>query len=85
MPKPLQKNNSEPSLNTKGKKKMSAYVKYSSMAIQMGLIITLSSLGGMKLDQYLKTSFPFFTLSFSMVSVGVAVYLAIKDIINYNS
>jgi len=67
------------------KKKMGAYAKYSSMAIQMGVIITGGSLGGMKLDQYLESNYPFFTLGFSILSVVIAVYLAIKDIINYNS
>ena len=69
----------------KTKKQVGGYAKYSSIAIQMGLIITGGSLGGLKLDQYLENEFPFFVLSFSVLSVVLAVYLAIKDIIKYNS
>lgn len=68
----------------KPKKKLNAYAKYSSIAIQMGVIITAGAFGGLKLDQYLEFKIPIFTLSLSLASVFLAIYLAIKDIINYN-
>lgn len=77
--------NSKKKSPNKAKKQLGGYAKYSSIALQMGLIITGGSLGGLKLDQYLENGFPFFTLSFSILSVVLAVYLAIKDIIKYNS
>jgi hypothetical protein len=62
----------------------SAYAKYSGMAIQMAIIITLGTFGGLKLDEYLTLQFPIFTLILSVSSVVIAVYLAIKDIIRFN-
>ena len=67
------------------KNKLNAYAKYSSIAIQMGLIITAGAFSGLKLDRILNNHFPVFTLTLSVLSVVFAVYLAIKDIIKYNS
>ena len=69
----------------KGNKKLNAYAKYSSISIQMALIITVGAFGGKKLDAFLNLDFPIFTLGLSILAVIVAVYLAIKDIIKYNS
>ena len=63
----------------KTKKQLDNYVKYSSMALEMGVIIFLGVFGGLKLDQKLNLSFPFFTLLLSIVSVSLAIYVAIKD------
>jgi len=71
--------------NNKPKEKLNAYAKYSSITIQMAFIITLGAFGGLKLDQFLNNNFPIFTLSLSIISVVLAVYLAIKDVIKYNS
>ncbi|MCD6202303.1 MAG: AtpZ/AtpI family protein [Bacteroidales bacterium] len=49
------------------------------MALEMGVIIFLGVFGGLKLDQKLNLSFPFFTLLLSIVSVSLAIYVAIKD------
>jgi len=54
------------------------------MAFQMMIIIAAGSLGGLKLDQWIGTKFPFFTLSLSIISVALAIYFAIKDIIRFN-
>ncbi len=54
------------------------------MAIQMMVIIAGGSLGGLQLDKWTGTKFPFFTLSLSVISVALAVYLAIKDVIRFN-
>ncbi|MBN2668112.1 MAG: AtpZ/AtpI family protein [Bacteroidales bacterium] len=68
----------------KNQNKLNAYAKYSSIAIQMALIITAGAFGGFKLDQWLEISIPVFTLILSVFSVALAVYLAIRDIIKYN-
>ncbi len=78
------KNPNKNNLKTQSQKKLNAYPKYSSMALQMGFIITLGTFGGLKIDQYFNLNFPIFTLILSIASVIIAVYLAIKDIINYN-
>ncbi len=78
------KNPNKNNLKNQSQKKLNAYAKYSSMALQMGFIITLGTFGGLKIDQYFNLNFPIFTLILSIASVIIAVYLAIKDIINYN-
>jgi len=45
----------------------------------MVVIILIGVLGGIKLDQIVKLEFPLFTLIFSMLSVGLAIYYSIKD------
>ena len=67
------------------KKKLNAYAKYSSITIQMAVIIIIGVFSGLKLDRYLGNSFPIFTLTLSVLSVSIAVYLAIKDVIKFNS
>lgn len=69
----------------KPKKPLPNFVKYSSMAFQMGVIIFAAAFGGMKLDDYITSiNFPVFTIVFTIVSVFAAVYLSIKDIIKIN-
>lgn len=65
----------------KPQKDLNAYVKYSSLAIQMGLIIGIGTFGGFELDKYTGWKFPLFTLILSIGSVVLAIYLAIKDFI----
>lgn len=76
MSKNLNKNNQ--------KKKLNAYAKYSSITIQMGVIIVGGTFLGLEIDSYLELKFPVFTLVLSLSSVAFAIYLAIKDIIKYN-
>ena len=71
-------------LSPKKKQQLNNYARYSSMAFQMMIIITIGSLGGLKLDEWLKLKFPVFTLILSLTSVAIAIYLAIKDILRFN-
>lgn len=64
--------------------KNNPYIKYSSIAIQMGLIIVLGTFGGKYLDTFIDIEFPILTFIFSILSVFFAVYFAIKDIIKFN-
>lgn len=67
--------------NQQKKSKLNNYAKYTSIAIQMIVIIVGGVFGGYKLDQYLELKFPIFTLVFSLLAVGIAIYLSIKDFI----
>ena len=58
------------------------YARYSSIALQMLVIIAGGVFGGYKLDEYLNLKFPVFTVIFSFLSVGFAIYYVIKDLIN---
>ena len=65
-------------------KNNNSYIKYSSIAMQMAIIIVGGTFGGKWLDSFIDIKFPVFTLIFSIISVFLAVYYAIKDIIKIN-
>ncbi len=52
--------------------------------MQMAVIIVGGTFGGKWLDSFINIKFPVFTLIFSILSVFLAVYYAIKDIIKIN-
>lgn len=51
------------------------------MGLQMGAIITGGVLGGIQLDKWLRLKFPVFTLVLTLLSVFLAMYYFIKDIL----
>jgi F0F1-type ATP synthase assembly protein I len=57
------------------------YAKYSSMGIQMLVIILIGVFGGYELDKLVKGNLPYFTVSLSIISVFIAIYLAVKDLL----
>ncbi len=56
-------------------------MKYTQIALQMAIIITLGTLGGKKLDEYYNMNTHIFTIIFSLFSIFVALYTALKDFI----
>ena len=66
------------------KKALENYAKYSSIAIQMLAIILLGVFGGIKIDEWLNLQFPVFTLILSILSVILAIFYVIKDLIKNN-
>ena len=62
-------------------KPLNAYAKYSSLGIQMAVIIGGGCYGGYKLDEYYKNTNSVFTIIFSLLSIGLAMYVVIKDVI----
>lgn len=67
--------------NDQKKKQLNSYARYSSLGFQMLAIILLGVFGGYKLDQWLEFEFPIFTLLLSMLSVILAIYYAVKDLL----
>ena len=67
--------------NNPKKKYLNSYAKYSSIALQMLVIILLGIWGGVKLDGLVSFQFPLFTVLFSFISVGLAIYVVIKDLL----
>lgn len=51
------------------------------MGIQMAAIITGGVLAGIQLDKWLQLKFPIFTLVLTLLSVFLAIYYFIKDIL----
>lgn len=69
---------------SKKKKQLNNYARYSSLAFQMFVIIGAGTFGGYKLNQWAGLEFPVFTLIFSVLSVVLAIYFAIKDLMRFN-
>ncbi len=69
----------DPSLEKK-KKSLDNYARYSSIAFQMLVIILAGVFGGYQLDQWLKLSFPVFTILLSILSVILAIYSVTREL-----
>lgn len=67
--------------DNKKKSLIDNYGKYSSIAMQMAIIIFAGVFGGYKIDKYFQLRIPVFTLVLSMTSVGLAIYIVIKDLL----
>lgn len=63
------------------KKQFSNYAKYSAMASQMIIIMLVGTLGGRKLDEWVNWKFPVFTLVGALLSVFLAIYIPIRDLL----
>ena len=68
----------------KSQKQLKNYARYSSLALEMGVIIAAGAFGGLKLDQKFDLSFPFFTLILTILALIMAIYVAIKDFLKMN-
>lgn len=62
------------------KKPLNNYLRYSSMGVQMGMTIFCMAWAGVKLDEYLKLTFPIFTLLLTLASVAGVMYYFIKQV-----
>ena len=60
---------------------LKGYARFSSIAIQMGVIIFGGTFGGYKLDALINWKFPLFTVILSIASVGIAIFLVTKDLL----
>ncbi|MGM0611877.1 MAG: AtpZ/AtpI family protein [Bacteroidota bacterium] len=67
--------------NKEKKTKLYNYARYSGIAFQMMIVIVAGVWGGVELDNLLNIEFPVITIVLSLLSVGVAIYIAIKDLI----
>lgn len=65
--------------------KADAYLKYSGMAIQMGVIILVGALVGQKLDHYFQTERPYLTVATSLLAIFAALYITLKDFLTGNT
>lgn len=65
---------------SKDREGLDAYSRYSTIAIQMVVIIVLTSLAGVKLDQKAGTE-PLLTVILSLIGVAAAMWLVIKEAI----
>lgn len=63
------------------KKKIDLFIRYSSLAFEMMLIMAAGVFTGYKIDHWLEWSFPAFTLGLMILSVIGAIFYAIKNFI----
>lgn len=63
------------------KKSPNSILKYSGKGIQMGAIIVGGVLGGLEVDKWLALKIPVFTLVLTLLSVFLAIYYFVKDVI----
>jgi len=56
------------------------YAKYSGVVVQMIVIIGLGTYGGVKLDETFSNDRHWFALLCSLASVGIAMYVVIKQV-----
>jgi len=62
----------------KPKKKLDDFIRYSSLAFEMIVIMGLGVFAGVKIDKWLGLSFPAFTLILMILAVIGAIYYAIR-------
>ncbi len=55
------------------------FLRYSGMAAKMAIVILAGVMGGQYLDESSGNKSPWYTIIFSILSVGVAIYIVIKD------
>ena len=53
------------------------------MAIQMGVVVMIGAYIGKRLDAYMQTEKPYFTILFALIAVTAALYLTLKDLISH--
>lgn len=62
------------------RKRVQNYMKYSGMAIQMGVIILLGVYAGKWLDEYFQTA-PYLLVAMALFSIFAALYSTLKDLL----
>jgi len=73
-----------PEKKIKKQKQLNSYVKYSSLATQMAVIIAAGAFFGDYLDKKYTSETPTYTIVFCLLSIFLALYYVLKKIINYN-
>ena len=63
-------------------KKNNAFLRFSSVGIQMGLLIAGGAWLGQTLDKNQSNETPGYTILFSLLGVAIGLYMVIKEVIN---
>ena len=61
---------------------LNSYARFSSIAIQMFVIIGIGTLGGIKLDDYFQNKNDLFTIILSLLSVILSILYVVRSIIS---
>ncbi len=68
----------------KKKRPHNSYIKYSSLATQMAVIIIAGVFFGDYLDNFCNSETPAYTIIFSLISIILSLYYALREIIKNN-
>ena len=68
----------------KKKKPLNTYIKYSSLTIQIAIVIIAGSFFGDHLDKKNSTTIPGYTIFFSLMSIFFVLYYVLKKAKNQN-
>ncbi len=69
----------------KNKKKQHNLIIFSQIGLQMLIIILAGVFVGSKLDQIYLNQHKAFTILFSLLSVALAIYVVIKQVLNFTN
>jgi uncharacterized membrane protein YjjP (DUF1212 family) len=78
----MKKSPKQPQFHNQKKKtlnNLNNFAKYSSLPMQMMIIILAGVFAGIKLDKWLVWKFPLFTFILSILGITIAIYIAVKD------
>jgi F0F1-type ATP synthase assembly protein I len=64
--------------------KVNAFAKFSSIGIQMAVLIVGGVYLGQYLDNKLEIQTPWMTILFSLIGVFAGLYLVIKEVVKFN-
>lgn len=64
-----------------GKKRVKNYIKFTNIALQMGIVITAAALGGDWLDEYQENEFPIWTLVLTLIAIFGSLFQIIREVI----
>jgi hypothetical protein len=67
-------------LKLKPSESSNVYLKYSGLAIQMFLLLAIGAWLGQRVDKWLHTRDPYFTIIFILVFTGAFFYRLVKDL-----
>lgn len=63
------------------KKKINTYLKFTSIGLQMGILVTAAALGGRWLDEKQGNETPIWTLVLILLSIFASLYQIIREVI----
>ena len=69
-------------MKTPKKRAADQFLKFSGLAFQMALIICVGAYSGNKLDAFLANETPLYTIILSLLSVFLALYFVLKEVIS---
>jgi F0F1-type ATP synthase assembly protein I len=76
--------NSDSDNETGDKPPMNSYMRFSSVGIQMGVVIFVGVWGGMKLDQKMGNTNQLWTVICSLLGVFLGLYFVLKEVLKFS-